>query len=220
MSLTKEETILLMEKIQKGIATPREERRFLLELETRYKPHKLTRYIYDADELKAEFLCEAWNAIYRTNLTIGDPIMFCIVRGNGAMLDYYKKMNATFLTKICPNCNSHVSHDKRNSICKICGEEYISNYKEDIIPTEDFDQKFSNENFVNHVEMNILLNDIINIIKKCDLEEELKDIIVYVLTMKINFNDYTKSIGKTYKWRKKTLNSVLSILKDNDIELN
>lgn len=219
MLLTQQESTLLIEKVQKEIATPQEERRLFLELESRYQPHKIENYLYDPEEMKAEYMWGAWNAIYRAKLNIGDPIMFCIRRGKGAMLDYYRKIDSKYLIKICPNCGLEVACDRRNKVCKNCGEEYTTIHKEESMSVEDFNQVFSQDDHVKQVEIEEMFEEVIQLIDTSDFNEELKIITIASLTNKVDFIEYAKSIGKSKQWAELNYKRVQMLIQSK-IKLN
>lgn len=126
--LSKEEGNKLIKKLQAGTLTVPEENKLYSELQSRFRPHKIENHLYSQDEIEEEFLLASWNALYRAKTDVGDPFAFAIRRGNGAILDYYRKVSRERLVYRCPDCGEVYSYDHRRKSCDnpTCIGELIS----------------------------------------------------------------------------------------------
>lgn len=221
MILTETEAKTLIQKLQNGQTTPAEDRRLLLEIKGHYRPHKMENYLYDADELESEFLLAAWNALYRADIDRGDPIMFCVRRGNGAMLDYYRKTNSEYLIKNCPQCGRTVTYDHRNKICPVCGIEYDSNLKEEAVPVTDFDESFTSPiNIENQVETSIMLEEVIEFIRNSkSLSTDAKHMAIEAIQYRIDFHTFARQEGKSSVWASRFSKRILDLIHGAEILL-
>lgn len=125
----------LVKAVQSKTATPNQERELAETIESLYRPHRLNNHIYNADDMKQEFLIASWNAVFRAKLDVGDPVMFCINRGRGAMLDYYRTVSAQKLTYVCQECAAHLLYDKRTTHCRFCKSTNLKSYEKEEIST-------------------------------------------------------------------------------------
>ena len=112
-----------MLRVQRGQNTSKDDLLLCREFERRYQPHKIDNHIYDADEMKQDYLWACWNAIPRAKMDVGDPILFCVRRGRGAMLDYYRRIGSQRLFRVCMDCGYKHTYDARITNCRECGCE-------------------------------------------------------------------------------------------------
>jgi len=96
-----------------------------------YRPHRSVNYLYDPDEMYAAYLIAAWNAVYRAKLDVGDPVMFCVRRGSGAMLDYYRAESKLKLVLVCGMCSSEWPYDRPyiGKVCRHCGNDSLKSHE-------------------------------------------------------------------------------------------
>ena len=116
---------LLVSKLQSGECTAREEHELCLEIENCYRPHKIDNYLHSQDELKSDYMIAAWSALHRAKLGVGDPVMFAVRRGNGAMLDYYRSVSNKRLRK---RCSCGLDHRYSAKSCKACGDTDMESF--------------------------------------------------------------------------------------------
>lgn len=121
----------LVKKIKAGTATTSEERELADILRRLYRPHRVTNYLYDADEMYAAYLLAAWNAVYRAKLNVGDPVMFCVRRGRGAMLDFYRSESRLRLVLVCEKCSAEWPYDRPyiGKECRHCGHAVLRSFE-------------------------------------------------------------------------------------------
>ena len=217
--LTLEEGKQLIYKVQKGIASKVEERKLIEEFRCRYRPHQHINYLYDQNELESEYLLASWNTIFRAKLDIGDPISFCVRRGYGAMLDYYRKISSDRLILICPLCGSEYTYDRRNKNCKnkFCTYtgELESREKEEIIDFEsDINKDLSIKDlFVNKIEVDETIDDIAIYLAMLEINSFDKKMAIESLKNRMDFYDYARYIGKSHSWSISFKSRIINILK-------
>lgn len=121
----------LVKRVRAGVATANEERELADIFRRLYRPHRVTNYLYDADEMYAAYLFAAWNAVYRAKPNVGDPVMFCIRRGRGAMLDFYRSESRLRLVLVCQECSSEWPYDRPyiGKDCRHCGHTVLRSYE-------------------------------------------------------------------------------------------
>ena len=184
---------------QEGKATPREQMLLYKELEKHYRPHKMENHIYDSEELKNEFMCHSFNALGRAKLTVGDPIMFAVNRGRGAMLDYYRKVSSEKLLYVCTDCGHKMTYDRRNDHCKLCGcEELASIEKEEYADFERTICTYKDE--YEAIEEDLYVNQVISYIRKIDeLSLTDKKIIISAIQDREEIYAHARKMGKSYR---------------------
>lgn len=181
-------------KIKDGNANLWDEYTVLQEFKRKYVPHKIDNYLFDPDEMKAEYMFACWNAIFRANMCVGNPISFCVRRGRGAMLDYYRKVSSDRLIKVCINCQNKVAYDRRNLFCKKCGADFISLEKEERMSefTSIQDRRI---HFTDLVLVNMVLEDVIKHIEKSSLPTEYKYLAIEAIKYRTDFYDHALDFG-------------------------
>lgn len=150
VQLTTTEAQILVEKFKANKLTPKDERILYTELESHFKPHKIDNHLYDQEEIKSEFMVAAWNALHRAKTDVGNPILFAARRGYGATLDYYRRVSAQRLLKICTKCGAPHTYDHRRKKCSnpACGgTEFYS------IESDEFFTKKHNMSGVDMIEV-------------------------------------------------------------------
>jgi len=213
--MDKELLLNAIANIQLNISTSEDESLIVKEFENRYRPHKIDNYIYDPDDLKSEYLIACWNAIPRAKLDVGDPIAFCVRRGKGAMLDYYRKVSTQRLVKICESCNTVVAYDRRNVYCKSCGEEYISLMKEDTVH-EFVEIPDMGQNFEDTVVIDLVLENLIDYLVECStICNRDRILAIKAIKDRIDFYTYAISQGLKSKQAKSLEERILSVIRDS-----
>lgn len=224
--LSLEESRELIIKIKSGKSTKSDEYKLYMEFKSRYRPHIHDNYIYNNDELESEFLLNAWNAIFRADPNVGDPIMFCVRRGNGAMLDYYRKISSQKLILECPMCNTQYTYDRRNKSCKNPHCKCYKNEKIGLISKEkEITDEFitdkylvHTDNIINSIEIEETLVEVINFLEFIDIDKFEKNLASEALKNKMDLYDYARYTGKSHSWSVYFKNKIISILrpyKDN-----
>lgn len=208
----------LIQRIQNGTATVQDQNRIVREILRRYKPHKLNNYIYDAEEMKCEYVLAAWNAVSRAKINIGDPIAFCVNRGRGAMMDYYRKVDSSKLIKVCPICNKTVTHDRRNIYCKDCNAEYESYVKEELMSINEFDlssTEVSTEDIVlEQMEIDYKFSKIERALSESsEISREDKMLAMECVKYRMHFYDYCRMIGKSPQWSQAFTDRIINFIK-------
>ncbi len=207
--IDRDQSVVLIQKLQKNKISIKEERLLLAEIEARYRPHLKTNYLYDPDEIKAEYIMATWNALFRAKLNIGDPIAFACNRGKGAMLDYYRKISSEKLILFCPSCHNEYTYDRRNIFCKKtnCRNYQLegllqSREKEILMPATDFNESMSiSDSYTETIILNEILEDIIQYIQHIDeIKSAEKKMIISAIQYRQDFYDYARSIGKSHSF--------------------
>ncbi len=123
-----ERRVYLVKAVKTNTATPTEERELVDIFRRLYRRHRVENHLFDQDELYSAYLMAAWNAVYRAKLNVGDPVLFCVRRGNGAMLDYYRSESRLRLVLVCEDCSAEWSYDRPNigQPCRHCGGQLKS----------------------------------------------------------------------------------------------
>ncbi len=212
--LSKEESIIIIKKLQNGTISRSEENKLYSEIRSRYRPHKIENWIYDAEEMEEEFILASWNALYRAKLDVGDPISFAIRRGNGAMLDYYRKKSRENLIYQCVECGTIWSYDHRRKRCDnpfcehgtlISKQKYESTTTVDLntidIPVEiDLD-------------MPIIFKEIIDLIQSLESISEMeKDYAIKAIQNRLSFHDHIVESGKSSSFAQNFQEKISKIL--------
>jgi len=220
-TISVEEGIKLVQKLQQKTISPAEERMLVAEIKNRYRPHIHTNYLYDNNELETEFLITSWNHLYKANTNMGDPIAFACYRGRGAMLDYYRKVNSERLLLFCPVCNATYTYDRRNVACK---ELKCNNYqKENCL--ESVEKEEVVENIDNYGDLlmftdksleEMTIQEIYKQLMECINESPLslsdKKMAVKALSYKEDLYEYAKAMGKSHSWSISFKNRIILIL--------
>lgn len=219
-SLTLEESKKLINKVKKGIATRQDEWKLMQEIEFRYIPHKHENYLYDPEELRSEFLMAAWNAVFRAKPDVGDPIAFCIHRGNKAMIDYYRKVNSQKLIKYCPICGTEYTYDSRNKVCKNseCQPVDLLSKEKEYANTDSME--LQNLSVVDHVQEKLeaeeMLVAIISYIQNMEtMGDTFKDLATDAINNRMDFYDRARMSGKSHSWSINFKKQVIDLLKAN-----
>jgi DNA-directed RNA polymerase subunit RPC12/RpoP len=204
-----------IKRIQDGNSTPKDEYLVVSEFEKYYVPHIKNNYLYDQEEIKTEYLLACWNAIFRAKINIGNPIMFCVRRGRGAMLDYYRKINSQKLIYICSECGTEYTYDKRNTKCRnsYCKTGHlVSKEKEELvdyienIPAHLIGHYPSVEEIIfgneDQLRAKKIIDDIIDHIKQKskDIRPNYVEMAVEALEYRTDFAEYSKIRGKSVSW--------------------
>lgn len=203
----------IIKKIQNGCASPLEQKFVYDKLIKAYKPHTYN-YIYDQDEIKNEFLFHAWNALYRVNLNIGDPICFAVKRGRGAMIDYYRKISSQNLWFFCQDCGHRMAYDRRTKKCKKCQSK-------NLISLEKIEYTFTSlvEGFSKGEEEKIIMEDFFErLIKKITdinlFSQKEKDILIKAIEEKQDIYKFSRKLGISYRESKRFSEKVQRIFKN------
>lgn len=202
----------ILQKIQENKSTPQENNIIVKEFDRRYRPHKITNYLFKQDELKSEYMIACWEAIFRAKLNVGNPIMFCIRRGYGAMLDYYRSTSSKNLLKICPKCNISVAYDRRNINCKICGTEYKSIEK--YMRYEDYITGKCVDDIIETIVIRDTFERLHSLIKSLTFpKEDIKQVAIEAVNIRIGFYECAQTYGYNISKSKSIENCILNTLK-------
>jgi len=205
----------IIKKIQEGNSKLMEEKIILSEFERRYVPHKIENYLFSQDELKAEYMFACFNAIFRAKIDIGDPVAFCVRRGKGAILDYYRSICSQRLIKYCPECNVVVAYDRRNKQCKQCNTEYSSCEKEQIMNLyKQIKEEISEEEkFIKFEQLEYLFSEIIKFVESFEeIDLHYKQLAIEALKNKICFYDHARQQGKSHKYANSFKDKIIELI--------
>lgn len=204
-------------RIKEGKASFDDEALILKEFESRYVPHKIENYLFDQEELKAEYMFACWNAIFRAKMTVGDPIAFCVRRGKGAMLDYYRRVSSNKLMKVCSECNTKVAYDRRNQFCKLCGSDYISMEKEECVHehVEFYDH---GTHFTDAVLTDIIFDELIRLLYELkDLQRKEKILAIKAIKDRTDFYDYAIENGVNHNTAEEFHRKIIKVIHKSHI---
>lgn len=206
----------LIKKLQDNKLSPAEEMQLYKAVEEKYRPHKTSgNYLYNEIELKEEFIMATWNALYRADLDLGDPLMFAVRRGNGAMLDYYRKVSAEKLLFVCQDCGHTMSHDHRTKSCKLCKStnlKSIEKYTSDEYITENLAYE---PNFIEEITADEMSKKLIKIIKGSSLSQYEKTLLINAIKYREDVYEYVKSV-KTPSYAMVFLKKIRKVFCDLD----
>jgi DNA-directed RNA polymerase specialized sigma24 family protein len=221
-----------VKKLQNGSLSPKEEREVYNYFDTEYffyiqKQDLKYNHIYDQEDMKSEFMIQAWTALYRAKLTVGNPLAFALQRAKFATIDYIRKINSQKLILVCPQCGAEYTYDRRNKVCKNpkckndkeSENQLTSKEKEDIpeLGIEALASVKSAEDITEKFMMDALFNEIILYIKDIDeLSFYEKSVAINSLTYRHSFYDEAKYKGKSHSWSmtfEKKMQKILSPLK-------
>ena len=213
--LSKEESIKLIAKLQDGSINRIEENKLYAELRSRYRPHKIENWLYDAEEMEEEFILASWNALYRAKGDVGDPISFAVRRGNGAMLDYYRKKSRENLIYQCTECGTIWSYDHRRKRCDnpLCEHgTLISKQKYESTTTIDL----NTIDIAVDVDLDIpiIFKEIIDLIQSLESISSIeKEYCVKAILNRVSFYDQLIASGKNPKIAQSISEKIIAILK-------
>lgn len=210
--ITKEEGIQLIKKLQDGTITIQEESKLYMEIKSRFRPHKMDNHLYTQEEIEEEFVLASWNALYRAKLNVGDPINFAIRRGNGAILDYYRRISREKLIYKCPDCGAVYSYDHRRKECanKSCIRPLISQEKyESIEITNNLTELSVELDF----DIPIVFLEIIEVVKGLDSISDMeKEYAIKAIKNRVSFHDQILESGKSATFAKSFQDKISQLL--------